>query len=252
TTTNSLRLVQGSQNVPDSLVIDRHAHTVRIVFDATSFPTIFGLTKTVVAIEVAPAAPQRSAPVAVTSSTVSVAPSIALASGQGQSRERSSVAAIATDSGAAPASVVAFRTSTRLSIVVNAAQDSARSTGSEEGTREVRPMSETQASQVLEVLLKVLKTLPDWKKYIPLSMLMSFIPKDPSSTPRVEEMSAEEEPVSPSTETEREELLDVYFATPPDKAAVDPADFEREFTPEDVYLLGVGMLGLLGIGTRHP
>jgi len=251
TASNSLLPVQGSRIAPDSLVIDRRAHTVQVIFDATSVPTVFGLTKTVVAIMVAPAAPQGSAPVAVTTSTASVAPAIALASGQGPSRQASEAsAASAIDSGTASAAVVAFRTSSRVSVVVNAAQDSTRSSGSEETTREVRPLNETQARQVLEVLLRVLRSLNDWKKYIPIPMLMSFIPKDLPDTDRLSEKTAEEESGSPKTDPEREDLLDVYFATPPDEGAAASADLEREFTPEDVFVWGAGMLGLLGVSLQ--
>jgi autotransporter-associated beta strand protein len=111
-TTGTPQPVHGSTHIPNSYVVDPVAHTVRIIFDSTSFPTIFNLKKTVLTVAVAAPVPSPPAP------STTLTPATALAATQGQGS--------ATDAGSGNGVTLSFQSSSKLTVSVNAAQDSAR------------------------------------------------------------------------------------------------------------------------------
>ncbi len=105
---------QTTRQIPPSnrVTFDKATHTVRIVFDDTSFPTIGSLKKTVFTISVG---------TPTTSTTTSLTPATALAA----TRNNGS----ATDSSSGGVTL-SFQTSSKVSVNVNASQDSARAAAS--------------------------------------------------------------------------------------------------------------------------
>ena len=88
--------MHGSTIVPNSLVIDKQTRTIKVILDATSFPTVRGLTGTVFTIVLA------SLPPDTTQVTTQISPQVALAATSGTT---------ASDSSSGLSSSVTLRTS---------------------------------------------------------------------------------------------------------------------------------------------
>jgi hypothetical protein len=139
---------------------DLARRTVTIVFDASSFPAIGQLTGTIFAIAVPAPSSNGASPAPPSATTVSLSPALALAA-QGSS---SPFGVPDSSSQSAGPETVPFRTSSRLNLNVNAAQDSMRETGSAErgGAEQETDIPPEDVKEFLEELLRAIK---DMSKY---------------------------------------------------------------------------------------
>lgn len=127
--TQSYRRVKGSDTVTNSLDFDPDTGTLKLVLDASSFPKIGDLTGTVFTITLPSAAPTTStaAPTTFATTTTSLTPTTAQAAVRTSSSDRS-------DSSSSNTTTVTFRTSSKLGLSFNAAQDSARAARAASGS----------------------------------------------------------------------------------------------------------------------
>jgi hypothetical protein len=102
--TRQFEPVHGSTRVPNSLVIDKQAHTIRLILDGTSFPTVRRLTGTVFTITVPAQGSDTTTQV-----TTQFSSAVALATTPGS-------ATSVSDSGSSLSSTVTLRTSSQPTV----------------------------------------------------------------------------------------------------------------------------------------
>lgn len=236
TTTQTFQPVQGSLIKLNSFIVDLKNEIITVIFDATSVPVITAMHGTVFAIAV-------PAPPGSTSSTTISDPSVSIAA------TKSTAKIGTTDSNTSSGgTVVTFRTSSQLSVNVNAVQDSSRLSNSsafydekKDNAANLEGVVDPETREMIRrELQKLFEGLKHWLQTMTLPLLGSDAPRpqamDPLFEVREEELLIE--PIQELNEPLSVSVLDNCFARGTEVAA-EPV--QRN------WMLGAGVaLGVLG------